>query len=98
MTDMTRRKLLSAAGSAAGAAIFTPVVAVLELRAQEALIRSTHFGGPYQALNDIVGKPFTQMGFGRVEYDAALVLVEQPSDLNGGPGQRGREPMEPPLS
>ena len=72
MTDMTRRKLLSAAGIAAGAAVFNPLDGVSKLLAQEALVRSTHFGGPYQALNDIVGKRFAQAGLGRVEYDVEV--------------------------
>jgi putative spermidine/putrescine transport system substrate-binding protein len=90
MTDMTRRKLLSAAGIAAGAAVFNPLVGVSELSAQEALVRSTHFGGPYQALNDIVGKRFAQAGLGRVEYDVEV----SPSVIAKLQTQRGNPPFD----
>src|SRR5687768_16731107 len=40
--------------------------------AQARVVRVTHFGGPYQPLNDAVGKPFEAAGFGKVEYTASL--------------------------
>ncbi len=51
MIDTSRRKFLMAtAATASGLALGAFGRAV----AQGALIRSTHFGGPYQALNDIM--------------------------------------------
>jgi putative spermidine/putrescine transport system substrate-binding protein len=40
--------------------------------AQDKIVRVTHFGGPYQALEDAVGKPFKEAGLGEVEYSASL--------------------------
>lgn len=37
--------------------------------AQGAAVRVTHFGGPYTALKDLVGKPFEDAKLGRVSYE-----------------------------
>jgi putative spermidine/putrescine transport system substrate-binding protein len=40
--------------------------------AQEAVLRATHFGGPYQILSELVAKPFADAKLGRVEYDVEV--------------------------
>ncbi|KAA0969528.1 extracellular solute-binding protein [Aureimonas fodinaquatilis] len=40
--------------------------------AQAGPVRVTHFGGPYQILDQAVGAPFEAAGLGRVEYTASL--------------------------
>ena len=90
MTDVTRRKLLSTAGLMTGAAALTMFGGTRPLWAQQALIRSTHFGGPYQILNDIVGKPFAAAGLGRVEYDVEV----SPSVIAKLQTQRGNPPFD----
>jgi putative spermidine/putrescine transport system substrate-binding protein len=89
MTEMTRRRLLSA-GAMAGATALTTFGNIDRLRAEEALLRSTHFGGPYQVLNDIVGKPFAEAGLGRVEYDVEV----SPSVIAKLQTQRGNPPFD----
>src|SRR6202012_3413777 len=90
MTDVTRRRLLAAAGWTAGATVVAGLGGTGALSAQEALIRSTHFGGPYQALNALVGKPFAQAGLGRVEYDVEV----SPSVIAKLQTQRGNPPFD----
>ncbi|HVX77447.1 MAG TPA: extracellular solute-binding protein [Bradyrhizobium sp.] len=89
MTEMTRRQLLCA-GATAGAAAFITLGGIDRLWAEEALLRSTHFGGPYQVLSDIVGKPFTEAGLGRVEYDVEV----SPSVIAKLQTQRGNPPFD----
>lgn len=45
---------------------------VSSANAQTITLRSTHFGGPYQVLNEIVGKPFEEATKNRVIYDAEI--------------------------
>jgi putative spermidine/putrescine transport system substrate-binding protein len=87
MTDMSRRGLLSRAALVAAATTFCET---RDLWAQQALIRSTHFGGPYQVLNDIVGKSFAEAGLGRVEYDVEV----SPSVIAKLQTQRGNPPFD----
>lgn len=35
-------------------------------------VRVTHFGGPYQVLDEVIGQPFAAAGLGSVEYTASL--------------------------
>lgn len=88
MTGLSRRKFIVAAGAAAGG--LTPGAFARGAAAQGALIRSTHFGGPYQALNDIIGKPFAAAGLGRVEYDVEV----SPSVIAKLQAQRGNPPFD----
>jgi putative spermidine/putrescine transport system substrate-binding protein len=69
MTRATRRDVLMTAG---GGAIATFLGSASRVFAQETLLRVTHFGGPYQILNDIVAKPFVNAKLGRVEYDVEV--------------------------
>lgn len=67
MGAIDRRRFLGYAsgGLALGAAGWTPGA-----RAQAArTIRVTHFGGPYNALKEIVADPFEKTGRGRVAYE-----------------------------
>ena len=49
-----------------------------------------NFGGPYQILNDVVGKPFSDMKLGRVEYDVEV----SPSVIAKLQTQRGNPPFD----
>ncbi len=72
-TGETRRDVLRKAAQIAGGAAATAVLAKpSRLFAQDGLLRVTHFGGPYQALVDIVAKPFAAAGGARVEYDVEV--------------------------
>ena len=73
--EMRRRDLLVEGGKLAlGAAALgtglagasTPAVA------QEATLRVTHFGGPYQALTEIIAKPYETAGKTKVIYDVEI--------------------------
>ncbi len=66
----SRRKFLatSVAGGVAAAAMAGGAAWPLRARAADPL-RVTHFGGPYAALDDIVGKSFKEAGLGTVEYE-----------------------------
>ena len=73
--EMRRRDLLVEGGKLAlGAAALgaglagagTPAVA------QEATLRVTHFGGPYQALTDIIAKPYETASKTKVIYDVEI--------------------------
>jgi putative spermidine/putrescine transport system substrate-binding protein len=88
MLNTSRRKFLATTGAAAlGATLGTFQRAAF---AQGALIRSTHFGGPYQILNDIIAKPFAAAGLGRVEYDVEV----SPSVIAKLQAQRGNPPFD----
>ncbi len=87
MMKVTRRTALAGAGSASLLALGGKFGAAF---AQEAVLRSTHFGGPYQILNDVVGKPFREMNLGRVEYDVEV----SPSVIAKLQTQRGNPPFD----
>lgn len=87
MTSVTRRKVLAGAGSVALMSFMGDAEPVL---AQGAVLRSTHFGGPYQILNDVVGRPFSEMKLGRVEYDVEV----SPSVIAKLQTQRGNPPFD----
>ena len=59
---LNRRTMLAAAGGLA-------VLRIGAAAAQARTVRATHFGGPYQVLSDIVGKPFEQAEKISVSYD-----------------------------
>lgn len=90
MTALTRRKFMLAAGSMAGGAALGSMFGGVPSWAQGTLIRSTHFGGPYQALNEIIGKPFSAAGLGKVEYDVEV----SPSVIAKLQTQRGNPPFD----
>lgn len=85
MNNVTRRNALRYVGGAALAMGMGPAAF-----AQERVLRSTHFGGPYQILNDVVGKPFSDMKLGRVEYDVEV----SPSVIAKLQTQRGNPPFD----
>jgi putative spermidine/putrescine transport system substrate-binding protein len=60
-----RRELLLGTAAAAFAGLGNA-------HAESITIRSTHFGGPYQVLNEIVGKPFEAATGNHVIYDAEI--------------------------
>ena len=73
MTSMTRREALRTGGMAVGGATF--MAGMLGSRAawsQEALLRATHFGGPYEILTQLVAKPFADMKLGHVDYEVEV--------------------------
>lgn len=88
MTHISRRKLMLTAGAAAGGIALGSFGR--HAAAQGTLIRSTHFGGPYQALSEIIGKPFAAAGLGRVEYDVEV----SPSVIAKLQAQRGNPPFD----
>lgn len=56
--------------------------------AQGATLRATHFGGPYQALDQIVGKRFADAGHGRIVFEQdqpALILSKWQAQPNNPP-------------
>lgn len=59
-------------GGVAAAAAFNGLGFPGSAFAQNVTIRATHFGGPYQVLNEIVGKPFAEATKNRVIYDAEI--------------------------
>ena len=64
--DFLRGSLAAGSGVAGAASgIFSPTVIAQE----PASIRVTHFGGPFQAIEEIVGKPFQAAGAGKVGYE-----------------------------
>lgn len=67
MRALDRRRFLgySAGGIALGATGLSPFVQAQSPRT----IRVTHFGGPYNALKEIVADPFEKTGRGRVTYE-----------------------------
>lgn len=87
MTMISRRTVLKGAG---GASLLALSGKSFPAFAQETVLRSTHFGGPYQILNDIVGKPFSEMKLGRVEYDVEV----SPSVIAKLQTQRGNPPFD----
>lgn len=75
----TRREFLVRSSTMAASAMAASTMAASGLalvpgvaRAQASTVRVTHFGGPYQALDQAVGKPFEAAGLGRVEFIASL--------------------------
>lgn len=85
--NVTRREVLAGAG---GALLTGLLGKTNQAFAQETVLRSTHFGGPYQILNDVVGKPFSEMKLGRVEYDVEV----SPSVIAKLQTQRGNPPFD----
>lgn len=72
MTRKIDRRTFLCGGAAAGMALAGVAGGLLAPRAaaqSAATIRVTHFGGPFQALADIVGKPFEAAGHGKVIYE-----------------------------
>ncbi len=67
-----RRQFIQGASSLAAAAALGSTVAGRPAFAQSGPVRVTHFGGPYQVLDEVVGKPFEAAGHGKVEYSASL--------------------------
>jgi putative spermidine/putrescine transport system substrate-binding protein len=67
---ITRRTALTglAAATASLAASVNPF-ATRPASAQGAVIKVTHFGGPYQVLQQVAADPFAKAGLGRVEYE-----------------------------
>lgn len=67
MQKVDRRRFLTyaAGGAALGAAGWGPSAFAQDARS----IRVTHFGGPYNALKDIVAEPFEKAGKGKVVYE-----------------------------
>lgn len=56
--------------------------------AQGATIRATHFGGPYQVLNEIIAKPYAEKTKNRVIYDAEIsptIFPKIQTQLNNPP-------------
>ena len=43
-----------------------------DARAAGTTLRATHFGGPYEILVDLIGKPFAAAKLGTVEYEVAI--------------------------
>lgn len=73
-TKISRRDFLfevSAAAALVSGAAGTALLPTIA-QAQASTVRVTHFGGPYQILDQAVGKPFEAAGLGRVEYIASL--------------------------
>jgi putative spermidine/putrescine transport system substrate-binding protein len=87
MINISRRKALAGVGGVSILAVSGKFGAAF---GQEAVLRSTHFGGPYQILNDVVGKPFREMKLGRVEYDVEV----SPSVIAKLQTQRGNPPFD----
>ncbi|MEJ0070683.1 MAG: extracellular solute-binding protein [Pseudomonadota bacterium] len=68
-----RRDLLrTGARFAAGAAAFGAIGIGRQAWADLPTLRATHFGGPYQALQDIIAKPFEAAGHAKVTYDVEI--------------------------
>lgn len=80
--NITRRSALGLALGSTAMASIAPLAAF----AAGGPLRVTHFGGPYSALEDLVGARFMEMGLGEVEYEQDqpnLILAKwqvQPKD------------------
>lgn len=61
---LNRRELVVGAG-----AVTASLMSSRFVQAQSSALKVTHFGGPYQVLQDLVGVPFERAGLGRVEYE-----------------------------
>lgn len=73
-----RRSVVVAAGHGllgAAALSFGSGFAIPGADAEEGILRVTHFGGPYQVLSDIIGKPFEQARKIKVEYGIETASV-----------------------
>jgi len=98
MSNISRRRFLysSLAGGASLAAGGSILHARDVLAQSSGTIRVTHFGGPYQAIDSLVGKKFMEQGKGKVVYDQdqpALVLskwLAQPDNPPYDIGMMGR--------
>ena len=93
--DLSRRAMLTGGGRLAlGGALAGGLVGTLPTgfaaRAQDAVVRATHFGGPYNVLRDIIAKPFEAAKLGRVEYD----VETSPSIIAKLQTQRGDPPFD----
>ena len=87
MTTGTDRRQFMLGGVAAAAA-FNGLGFPGAAFAQNVTIRATHFGGPYQVLNEIVGKPFAEATKNRVIYDAEIsptIFPKIQTQLNNPP-------------
>ena len=75
MTGATRRDVLTATGRVAGGmAAATFLGSAGRVFAQEAVLRATHFGGPYQILSELVAKPFAD-----AKLMGPALLAERPA-------------------
>lgn len=80
--NISRRSALTLALGSTAMALIAPVTAF----AADGPLRVTHFGGPYSALEDLVGGAFADAGLGEVEYEQDqpnLILAKwqaQPDD------------------
>ena len=69
MKSMTRRKAL---GLLTGSVAAASSLGWTRVWAAGPTLTVTHFGGPYQALSNLVGKPFAASGLGTVDYEVAV--------------------------
>lgn len=82
--SISRRSLIQYLGACALATVTFGVGA----RAQAGNLRVTHFGGPYQILRDLVGRPFAAEGLGTVSYEAEFsssALAKLQAQVNDPP-------------
>ncbi len=68
VVHLRRREVIRAGAAISLSALVEPFL-TSEALAQDPTVRVTHFGGPYTALKDIVGKQFADSGAGRVDYE-----------------------------
>jgi len=89
--DLKRRNLLALGGRLAlGGGFAAAIGASRPAGAQLATVRATHFGGPYQVLRDIIGKPFEDAKLGRVVYD----VETSPTAITKMQAQKGDPPFD----
>jgi putative spermidine/putrescine transport system substrate-binding protein len=75
-TDIDRRQLIiTAAGAAAATFSGATWLQTDSARADDVILRVTHFGGPYQVLSDVIAAPFQQATKTKVEYDVETASV-----------------------
>lgn len=75
MTEVNRREFLRATCAAAGAVTAGGVSSLAFAQEPLKTVTVTHFGGPYQALKEIVGDPFERERLGRVIYETEVSVT-----------------------
>lgn len=89
MTSISRRSMLKTAAAAGGAGLLAPW-ALRDALAQSGTLKVTHFGGPYEALGTVVGKPFADAGLGKAEFSASL----SPATMGQLQANKGNAPYD----
>jgi putative spermidine/putrescine transport system substrate-binding protein len=73
--SITRRSALAGFGAVSITASDIGGSLVGSAKAQSNVVRVTHFGGPFQALQALAAEPFQKANLGRVEYSVELAMT-----------------------